>query len=103
LKEASQDEAFFDLDELDDLGSPLTVRTFRAGDKMTPLGMQGVKKVQDIFVDDKVVRFKRLSVPLLVVGDELLWIAGLRQSERAKLTPETLRTLKLTWYRGGVK
>ena len=103
LKEASRDEAFFDLDKLDDLGSPLTVRTFRAGDRMTPLGMSGVKKVQDIFVDDKVARRERSSVPLLVACGELLWIAGLRQSERAKITPDTLRTLKLTWHRGSVK
>lgn len=87
--------ALFDLDLLESIDSPLTVRTFRAGDRMTPLGMSGVKKVQDIFVDDKVAKTLRASVPLLICAGEVLWIAGLRQSERAKLTAGTKRTLRI--------
>jgi tRNA(Ile)-lysidine synthase len=88
--------AFFDLDELN---TPLQVRTFRAGDRMTPLGMEGTKKVQDIFVDDKVAKFKRACVPILVMGDDILWAAGVRQSDRAKVTSKTRKILKLTWLR----
>lgn len=102
-KGSSKDFAFFDLDVLESIGSPLIVRTFRPGDRMTPLGMRGVKKVQDIFVDDKVAKLKRAGVPLLLCVGEVLWIAGLRQSECAKLTPKTLRTLRLKWHKGSVK
>ena len=102
-KEASRDIAFFDFEVLDEMQGKLTVRTFRAGDRMTPLGMEGVKKVHDIFVDDKVVKSARSSVPILLIGEELLWVAGVRRSERAKLTSKTESTLKVQWHRGSVK
>lgn len=98
VMDATDDIALFDMDALYALsktGAPLIVRCFRAGDRMTPLGMDGVKKIQDIFVDDKVPKFLRVKIPLLLIGDEVLWIAGLRRSERAKLTPKTRRTLRI--------
>ncbi len=102
-KGASNMVAFFDLDVLDEKNGPLVLRTFRPGDRMTPMGMQGVKKIQDIFVDDKVARLTRGSVPILVCGEEVLWVAGLRQSEMAKLTPGTGRTLKIEWQKGSAR
>ena len=87
------------MDVLDEMQGKLAVRTFRAGDRMTPLGMEGVKKVQDIFVDDKVVKSARSSVPILLIGEELLWVAGVRRSECAKLTSKTKRTLKVEWHK----
>ncbi len=102
-KGASNMYAFFDLDVVEEAQGPLVVRTFRAGDRMTPLGMEGNKKVQDIFVDDKVAKLTRASVPILVCAGELLWLAGLRQSETAKLTPGTRRTLKVEWQKGSAR
>ena len=91
--------AFFDLDSLSAIDAPLRVRCFRPGDRMRPMGLRGTKKLKDIFVDDKVAKLKRGSVPLLVSGEEVLWIAGVRQSDRAKLTSKTTKTLKITWLR----
>ena len=102
-KEASELIAFFDFDVVDEMDGSLVVRTFRAGDRMTPMGMQGKKKVQDIFVDDKVAKLRRASVPILLCAEEVLWLAGVRQSETAKLTPWTKRTLKIEWQKGSVK
>lgn len=99
-KEASELAAFFDLDVVEEMDGLCVVRTFRAGDRMTPMGLKGHKKIQDIFVDDKVAKLTRAGVPILVCAGELLWVAGLRQSETAKLTSGTRRTLKVEWQKG---
>ncbi len=65
---------------------PWIVRTFRDGDRFTPLGMNGRKKLKDYFIDMKIPVHKRRSIPLIFAGDNLLWIAGFRLAEEARLT-----------------
>jgi tRNA(Ile)-lysidine synthase len=62
----------------EDLEYPLAVRSRRRGDRLRPAGMQGrSKKLQDLFVDRKVPRELRDTVPLVVDGnDEILWVVG---------------------------
>ena len=56
---------------------PLTVRSRRPGDWFRPLGLGGKKKLQDFFVDRKVARELRDSVPLVVdATDRIVWVAG---------------------------
>lgn len=54
----------------------LQIRTRRQGDWMTPLGMNGRKKLQDMFVDEKVYKECRDKVPMVCIGDEAIWIIG---------------------------
>lgn len=54
----------------------LQIRYRREGDWIRPLGMKGRKKLQDIFVDEKVYREKRDLVPLVCMGSEVIWIVG---------------------------
>jgi tRNA(Ile)-lysidine synthase len=76
-------------------GTALTVRTWRPGDRMRPLGMRGEKKLQDLFADAHVPRGWRHRLPLICAGAQLLWVAGLRLDERARVTPRTTRVLAL--------
>ncbi|ANA40233.1 tRNA(Ile)-lysidine synthetase [Geobacter anodireducens] len=76
-------ESWFDLEQAP---FPWLVRGWRPGDRMTPLGMAGEKKVKDIFIDAKVPRELRQSVPLVFSGDSLLWICGCRRGEPARIT-----------------
>jgi tRNA(Ile)-lysidine synthase len=76
-------------------GGPLSVRTWRAGDRFRPLGMSGEKKLHDYFVDAKVPRSERRQIPLVWGPAHLLWVAGHRVDDRARLTPETKRVLAL--------
>lgn len=57
---------------------PLTVRTFRPGDRFHPLGAPGGKKLKDFFIDQKVEREVRASLPL-VAADDILWVVGVRR------------------------
>ncbi len=74
---------------------PLTVRTWRQGDRFHPLGMRGSVKLQDFFVNQKVPRRERARVPLLLAGGEIVWVVGHRLDDRCKVTPRTKRTIKL--------
>ncbi|MGH2522227.1 MAG: tRNA lysidine(34) synthetase TilS, partial [Anaerolineales bacterium] len=68
----------------------LRVRPRRPGDRFQPLGMGGHRiKVSDFMINAKVDESLRDGWPLVVCGDEIVWVAGLRQDERFKVTAET--------------
>lgn len=48
-----------------DISFPLEVRSWHAGDRIRPYGLNGTKKIQDIFTDLKVPRLQRLKVPIV--------------------------------------
>jgi tRNA(Ile)-lysidine synthase len=57
--------------------------------------MRGRKKLQDFFVDAKVPRDQRSSVPLMVSAGEIAWVVGFRVDERFKVTDSTRRILRV--------
>jgi tRNA(Ile)-lysidine synthase len=89
---ADLSEAVFDADCLQ--GS-LSVRNFRRGDYIQPLGMAGHKKIKDLLIDNKVALPVRAKLPFLVRGQEVLWVPGFARSEVAKVTPSTLAIMRL--------
>lgn len=65
------------------------VRRWQAGDRVQPLGMAGSKKVQDIFVDNKVPRSDRLVWPLIVsTTNDIALIPGLVRDRRYAVVPD---------------
>jgi tRNA(Ile)-lysidine synthetase-like protein len=54
---------------------------------MRPAGMDGTRKLQDIFIEAKVPRGERGRVPLLYFGAECIWVVGVKRSERAPASP----------------
>jgi tRNA(Ile)-lysidine synthase len=81
--------------DFDKVAFPLTIRSFRPGDRLQPLGMEGEKKVKDLFIDCKIPATQRKKIPLLFKNDQLLWIAGLRLDQRVRLQPETQKVLRV--------
>lgn len=77
-------------------GSLLRVRVRRPGDRMQPLGMRHEKKVQDILVDAHIPRGERDTLPLFFSDTHCLWLAGVCIDERAKLTSQTRRIVRLS-------
>jgi tRNA(Ile)-lysidine synthase len=63
------------------LGGPLVVRTWREGDRMRPLGLDGSKSLQDLFTDRKVPRSLRHALPVVTSDGRIVWIAGVAVSE----------------------
>lgn len=54
----------------------LKVRNVLPGDRFKPLGMKGSKKIQDIFVDKKIPKLERSSVPIVLNENDVIWIPG---------------------------
>jgi tRNA(Ile)-lysidine synthase len=84
----------------DRAGRELLVRGWEPGDRFIPLGMSGHKKLQDFFVDVKVPRHERWTVPLVVAGRDIAWIVGFRVDERFKVTDSTRRILRIRAAKG---
>jgi tRNA(Ile)-lysidine synthase len=83
-------KAFFDLESL---VIPLIVRNFKPGDRFIPMGMRGRKKLKNLFIDKKVPRPSRSTIPILVSGNDIVWVMGVMQSEVGKVTEDTKRVL----------
>ncbi len=78
-------------------GSILCVRNWQPGDCMQPLGMGGHKKLQDLFVDEKIPQQRRDCIPLVVDSqDRIIWAVGLRMGEQFRVTEDTTKFLKLS-------
>lgn len=56
----------------------LFVRSWRPGDRMAPLGMNGSRKLQDIFTDAKVAPELRTRLPVFVCAGAIVWLPGFR-------------------------
>lgn len=64
---------------------PIVVRSRKNGDRMTVVGMDGTKKLKDLFIDEKVPLVKRNSWPVVTNRfDEILWVPGLRKSKHSR-------------------
>ena len=86
LDEMRSDEAVA-LVRRDLCGSRMRVRNRRPGDSFRPLGLGGRKKLQDFFVDRKVARQRRDTVPLVVdERDRIVWVAGFGIDEAFRVT-----------------
>lgn len=85
-EEERQHALFLDLGESQ---LPLRVRHRRDGDRMSLKGMQGTKKVKDIFIDQK-IPLKNRSEAWVVSDneDEIVWLIGYKESALS-LDPRT--------------
>lgn len=64
-----------------DITLPLIVRTRRIGDRMKVKGLDGSKKLKDIFIDKKIRLDKRDSWPVVVDSKgKIVWIPGIKKS-----------------------
>jgi tRNA(Ile)-lysidine synthase len=85
-----------DYEALSSSAKTLRLRTKATGDKIRLPGMNGSKKLQDIFVDEKIPREKRSLLPVITADEEVLWIPGVRRTRLYEPTPNTSRVLVLT-------
>lgn len=68
-----------------ELSFPLMVRNKMPGDKIEVLGSKGSKKVNAIFIDEKVPREKRSCFPVVVdASGRIIWLPGLKKSKYDK-------------------
>jgi tRNA(Ile)-lysidine synthase len=83
---------YFDFDKIN---NNISIRNRNDGDKITPLGMSGNRKLKDIFIDVKIPKEERDNIPILCFDEKIAWVIGIRTSENYKLTNESKNILKV--------
>lgn len=86
---------FIEYFDQDKLKLPLTVRSRRNGDVFFSLGASGKKKLKKFFIDEKVKRSLRNNIPLVVCGGDIIWVVGMRISDKYKVSAKTKSILKI--------
>lgn len=82
--------------DADKLHGELTMRTPRHGDTFAPFGMGGRRKLlSDFLTDHKLNVMEKKHQPLLMDGEEIAWVVGLRSSELYRVDEHTRRVLIL--------
>ena len=94
--DAGPDSVVIDADRI---AGTLTVDPPRAGDRFSPLGLDGTKKLSDLLVDEKVPHRLRAVTPVVRDGDAIVWVAGVRMAHDYRVTAGTCRAVRLTWTR----
>ena len=93
--DAASSGAFSCVVDADQVPPILTVRGRRPGDRMRLLGLDGHTTIKRLFIARRVPRAERARHPIVVAGDEVLWVPGCARSDRALVTDTTRRTLVL--------
>jgi tRNA(Ile)-lysidine synthase len=74
----------------------ISVRTFRAGDRFVPLGMDSPVKLKDFFISRKIPKEERRLIPLLISDNDIIWVVGHRIDDRYKVTGHSREVLRVT-------
>ena len=83
--------------DADTLTHPLTLRRWKEGDRIAPLGMKGrTRLISDLFTDAHYSPMQKATTWLLcdATGD-IVWAIGLHMSNRHKVSPATKRIIKI--------
>lgn len=59
-------------------GKRLFVRVRKDGDSITPFGIKGSQKLQDIFVNEKLPKEERGLYPVVLCDSDIVWLPGYR-------------------------
>lgn len=72
-----------------EIALPLIIRTKEKGDKMEVKGLNGSKKIKDIFIDSKISKEDRNEWPIVTDSKgEIIWLPGLKKSKFDKQKEE---------------
>jgi len=85
--------------DLDQLSVPLIIRPRAPGDRIQVLGMRDQStKLSDLMINAKLPQRARRFWPVILSGNHVVWVPGLRMNERYRVIAETHRAacLELT-------
>lgn len=75
---------------------PLKIRFRKPGDRFIPFGMEQFKRLKEFFIDEKVPKFERDSIPIVEDGEKLVWVVGYRMDNRFRHHEGSSRYLEIS-------
>ncbi|MCR4694844.1 MAG: tRNA lysidine(34) synthetase TilS [Pseudobutyrivibrio sp.] len=75
----------------------IVIRTRAEGDYLTINDAGDRKLLQDYFIDEKVPKHLRDSIPLVCCGSHVMWVVGYRISSHYKISNNTTRVLEIVY------
>jgi tRNA(Ile)-lysidine synthase len=85
-------EAYLDASAL---AAPLIIRPRVSADRFHPQGLLSPVRLKDWLIGAKVPRAVRDRLPLVVAGDQIVWVPGVRVGQPFLVTGETTQIVKL--------
>lgn len=76
----------------------LSVRCRKEGDTICINGSGSTKKLKNYFIDQKIPLEQRNKIPVIAVGQDIVWIVGYRLSETYKITGDTKQILEIKCF-----
>jgi len=83
--------------DADQLGDTLLLRPRQSADRFQPYGQPSPLRLKDWLISVKVPRLVRDRLPLLVAGDQIAWVPGVRVGQPFIVTAQTRRMIKLVF------
>lgn len=81
--------------DLEKLVQPLYIRSIENGDRFTPYGMRGSKKVGNYLTDKKIQPIFRDEIAVVCDKNGIIWIIGHQIDERVKIDTRTKKVLEI--------
>ena len=81
--------------DFDKVTGDLQLRAYKPGDRFWQLGSTGEKKLGDFFTDAKLPVGRRKQIGLLCDKQGIIWVMGMRITDRVKVSVNTQNILKL--------
>ena len=75
---------------------PLILKRWEQGEYFVPLGMSGMKKLSDFFIDEKLSIPEKQAAWILYSGKKVVWVIGRRIDDRFKITRDTQQVLRIS-------
>ena len=74
--------------DAESLPGPLKIRNWRAGDRFWPAHTKSPKKIKELLQEHHVVQPDRKLWPVIVSGDEIVWVRGFPLSAQRQARPQ---------------
>lgn len=84
--------------DADSLSENVSIRRRRDGDFISPYGMVGTKKLKKVFIDLKIPKEMRDRISMLTMGNEILFVPGVRKTKNY-LPHENTKTILVAEYK----
>ena len=86
--------SYFSMDISND---KLILRNRKDGDYIKLEGFK--KKIKDIMIDNKIDKYERDNIPILVSNNEILWVLGIRRANLYKINKKMEKIIKISFER----